>query len=287
MALMDLFRPRWRNSSPFVRRRAVEGLTDVDTLVSVIRNDEDAYVYMEAVDRLNDQAALTRIARDDGREWVKVQAIAKLADQSVLRELACNASALSVQRAAVAAVTDEAILTELARSCPNLQARLAAAIRVTEAATDATSASMSWAFVTVAQGALQALLTREDRESARVRQVEDRERKAFLTESAKWERLVVSALDHCPQPVFDSLVLATVDKATQNAMDALALVLGRYAGRSATSLLQRVTQLSLRPSRETQTFMAGTSDEYQMTFTGGVTSEHCEKLAAAELARRV
>jgi hypothetical protein len=62
VGFLDLFRPGWRHSDGWRRRRAVEKLTDQEILRRVARTDPDADVRKAAVLRLTNVALLTEIA---------------------------------------------------------------------------------------------------------------------------------------------------------------------------------------------------------------------------------
>lgn len=55
MALMDVFRPKWKHSDPDVRMAAVKGMTDQDegVLELIAQNDPDGSVREAALERLS------------------------------------------------------------------------------------------------------------------------------------------------------------------------------------------------------------------------------------------
>ncbi|PIE67635.1 MAG: hypothetical protein CSA23_03400 [Deltaproteobacteria bacterium] len=53
MKYSDLFVPRWQNSNPEVRKRAVGWLKDVKLLEQIAQMDEDSGVCQEAMIRLD------------------------------------------------------------------------------------------------------------------------------------------------------------------------------------------------------------------------------------------
>lgn len=52
MKFSDIFVPRWQNSNPEVRKRAIERLKDIKLLEQIAEKDEDPGVCQSAVSRL-------------------------------------------------------------------------------------------------------------------------------------------------------------------------------------------------------------------------------------------
>ncbi|MCB2149147.1 MAG: hypothetical protein KQI81_21885 [Deltaproteobacteria bacterium] len=52
MKFSDIFVPRWQNSNPDVRKRAVERLKDIKLLEQIAEKDEDSGVCQAAMIRL-------------------------------------------------------------------------------------------------------------------------------------------------------------------------------------------------------------------------------------------
>jgi len=61
MKFSDLFIPRWRNSNPHVRIRAIEKIDDINLLKQISERDEHAMVRDVAEDRIDKLAATTKI----------------------------------------------------------------------------------------------------------------------------------------------------------------------------------------------------------------------------------
>ena len=61
MKFSDLFIPRWRNSNPDVRIKAIEKLDDINLLKQISERDEHAMVRDVAADRIAKLAATTKI----------------------------------------------------------------------------------------------------------------------------------------------------------------------------------------------------------------------------------
>ena len=53
MKFSDLFVPRWQNSNPEIRKRAVERIKDIKLLSQIAENDDDAGVCQAALSRLD------------------------------------------------------------------------------------------------------------------------------------------------------------------------------------------------------------------------------------------
>ncbi len=53
MKFSDIFVPRWQNSNPEVRKRAVERIKDIKLLEQIVEKDEDPGVCGAAASRLD------------------------------------------------------------------------------------------------------------------------------------------------------------------------------------------------------------------------------------------
>jgi hypothetical protein len=53
MKFSDIFVPRWQNSNPEIRKRAIERLKDIKLLQQIAENDEDPDVCQAAAIRLD------------------------------------------------------------------------------------------------------------------------------------------------------------------------------------------------------------------------------------------
>jgi hypothetical protein len=61
MAILDLFKPKWKNSNWIIRRDAMESITDQAILAEVVKKDSDLEVRMAALQRITDQIILAEI----------------------------------------------------------------------------------------------------------------------------------------------------------------------------------------------------------------------------------
>ena len=93
MALMDLFRPKWKHSNWDVRKGAVTELADETLLARIAKSDKHAAVRKAAVGRVEDQALLGEIATNDEDRGVRMAAIARMEDHGVLAEVVDTACA--------------------------------------------------------------------------------------------------------------------------------------------------------------------------------------------------
>jgi len=61
MKFRDLFIPRWQNSNPNVRTKAIERISDINLLKQISERDEHPMVRDIAADRLAKLATTTKI----------------------------------------------------------------------------------------------------------------------------------------------------------------------------------------------------------------------------------
>ena len=64
MELLDLFRPKWRNSNSSIRRNSLEKITKQSILAIIALNDEDFKIRELALDLLTDQEQIAKVASE-------------------------------------------------------------------------------------------------------------------------------------------------------------------------------------------------------------------------------
>ena len=151
MGILDLFRPRWKNSDPAVRADAVRGLYDEDVAIlkKVAIGDSDSAVQRLAVKRLADPFALKAVAdavdgavggvaRRKAEELFGSDAMAdipppeakaaleQLSGRAALIQVACKATLASVRAGAVAKLKDDPAKAEVVKKAEILETRLGA-----------------------------------------------------------------------------------------------------------------------------------------------------------------
>lgn len=155
-----LFKPKWQDKDPEVRRAAVATDSDADLLVAlsqIARSDSDAGVRLAALKRLNDYEAwrerstgdndgeirrsarsayLTLLCSNDVRVPALPRRIAELdtLNAEEMEKIVALASDRELRAAALQRVTRPALLAERAVADPDAQLRLAALERVTDVA---------------------------------------------------------------------------------------------------------------------------------------------------------
>jgi len=115
MALMDIFRPKWKNSDQEVRKAAIEQLTDQAILAEIAKTDKECAVCQVAVKRLTDQALLAEIVKTNKKSEVREAAVEKISDQALLAEIARTDRDMYVCVKALQRMTDQALIIEIAK----------------------------------------------------------------------------------------------------------------------------------------------------------------------------
>jgi hypothetical protein len=123
MRLLDIFRPKWKNSDYHVRKAAIESLTSQVALAVVAKTEihpmlrlnaamrltdralaQDVFADIaksntqyeltirEAFEKLNDEAALADVAKNSHHLWMRLAAVDKLSEQTLLVKIASSAS---------------------------------------------------------------------------------------------------------------------------------------------------------------------------------------------------
>jgi hypothetical protein len=136
MSIADWFRPKWKNSNPGVRLRAVAGLINralapdnvsQRLLAQIAEKDEDSQVREAAADGSLACMALYGYS-DRQREY----AIGRLTNQNVLASIVKSEEKGGLRREAAYRVTEQALLMEFAKMHDDEFASMAAAQRVTD-----------------------------------------------------------------------------------------------------------------------------------------------------------
>lgn len=133
MALLDLFRPRWKRTDPAVRLDAVARLTDRNILAAMASTDPDERVRAAAARILSDQArqaVLAGVAKTAGDADARRVAIEKLTDQAVLVDIARTEKDAFLRQTAVFGLTDKAALAAIVANDEDADVRKAAESRL-------------------------------------------------------------------------------------------------------------------------------------------------------------
>ena len=113
MALLDIFRPKWKRSNAAVRLAAVDDLNDQEILGKIAQTDGDSRVKCAAVRKLTDQRALSAILRTDSDSAVRKAAIETLTDETVLAEVATTDNSADIRKFTTEHLTDPAVLAQV------------------------------------------------------------------------------------------------------------------------------------------------------------------------------
>jgi len=65
MGVWDVFKPKWQSSDPAVRRQTVQNLSDLDALLDVAKNDEEADIRKIAVQKISSTAHLSNLLKTE------------------------------------------------------------------------------------------------------------------------------------------------------------------------------------------------------------------------------
>lgn len=106
MALLDLFKPKWKHSDPKVRLKAIEEITNQQVLKEVAKNDENWEVRKTATIKITYKTILADIAKNDENSDVRKIATAKLTTKTILNDIAKNDVNSDVRKAAIKRLTD-------------------------------------------------------------------------------------------------------------------------------------------------------------------------------------
>jgi hypothetical protein len=118
MAILDLFRPKWKHSNPDVRLNAVEKLNNSIILEKIAINEKDIVVHNAAIGKLADQNILHRVLIEYswGPKYNSyITIIKKISDQKLLADIAKNHKFVWVRKFALYKIDDENVLTDIAK----------------------------------------------------------------------------------------------------------------------------------------------------------------------------
>jgi len=130
MGLLDLFKPKWKNSNLRVRKAAVMRLEDQELLKDIAVNDKIYMVRIAAVKNKNftDQTILSQIVKKDLRLEVRKVAIGKIKNKELLENIAQNYKVAMLREVAVKNkyFTDQVFLSQISRNDSDAKVRIAA-----------------------------------------------------------------------------------------------------------------------------------------------------------------
>lgn len=150
MALLDLFKPRWRHSNAEIRLKAVREIKNHALLTKIGTEDEDPDVRKIAVQALWARRAIEaqkeaeaidaalsageRHAIEAEKEAKAIGAALRVTDETLLARIATEAKRDFVRESAVWRVADQALLARIAIGDESKYVRKSAAARLTEQA---------------------------------------------------------------------------------------------------------------------------------------------------------
>jgi hypothetical protein len=103
------------HADPRVRLKAVEKLTDPETLVEVARVDDSQRVRLCAVSRLKDDQSLERVARNAASLDVRLVAVERIFSQGVLADLLKSRENLELIAMCFSRITDRRLIESIAK----------------------------------------------------------------------------------------------------------------------------------------------------------------------------
>ncbi len=115
MSLLDIIRPKWKNSDEKVRIAAIANLTDLKIINKMALTDSSYTVRGKAVAKVTDQATLAEIAQHDRSLSVREKAISLLRYEKVLTKIALTAKNPTLRSAAVKKLSDDVVLMKILR----------------------------------------------------------------------------------------------------------------------------------------------------------------------------
>jgi hypothetical protein len=127
MSILDLFRPKWRNSDWMIRRHAVsEEVKDQTILEEIARQDSHPEVRGEAIGRIRDRSLRAELFRAEPDPEARVTALWRFIDQSLQAETALNDPSAKVRYRALGGLEDLAVLKNVASDDPEKEVRVEA-----------------------------------------------------------------------------------------------------------------------------------------------------------------
>ncbi|GEM_PF-5437180 len=87
MALLDVFKPKWKHSDSKVRENAIKEITDQKILVQIAKNDDSVWLRGLAINKIQDQSVLVEITKTSKDYCDCRHAIEKIKTKKVLLEI--------------------------------------------------------------------------------------------------------------------------------------------------------------------------------------------------------
>jgi uncharacterized DUF497 family protein len=129
---MGLFKPAWMSENSEKALKAVEKLTDQQTLAQAATTALIAEVRLAAVKKLNDQTAFANIAKNDLSSDVRKLAVEKLTNQSILADIAKNHKDYTMRRIAIEKINNAELLVNIAKSIEDDELRIRIADKLSD-----------------------------------------------------------------------------------------------------------------------------------------------------------
>jgi len=127
---MGLFGPAWQSENPRKAIKAINKLTDQNTLSIAAQEAASWNARLAAFDRLTDQQIIEGIIMSNANPFIRMPAVERLTDQRIISSIAKNDKDGAVRLSAVKILTDQLALEYVAANDTFDQARSTASIKL-------------------------------------------------------------------------------------------------------------------------------------------------------------
>ena len=116
MNILELFKPKWQHSDPFIREEGVRKLKDQELLTSIFENDDDQDIRQIALMKLENKRYVINVAENKEEDVdIRATAVEKILDQDFIRRILINKDEeWELRRAAITNNQDKDLLKEIA-----------------------------------------------------------------------------------------------------------------------------------------------------------------------------
>lgn len=130
MAFLDVFKPKWKNSNPTLRRMAIERITKLSVLKKIVLTEEDKEIVTIAIGKITDCKVLYSIVQKCQDSKVIKEIITKIKDQKLLYQIAKYGDIENTRIAATKLLTDQDFLIDLVHNDESHYVRRKAAEKI-------------------------------------------------------------------------------------------------------------------------------------------------------------
>ena len=117
---MGLFKPAWMDDWGEKAEKAVEKVTDQNTLTRIVKEAPSSAARRAAAKKLTNQSFLANIAKNDEDRFVRLAAVVGLTDQNALADIAKNSADDLIVNEVITKLTDQTVIADYVKNISHM-----------------------------------------------------------------------------------------------------------------------------------------------------------------------